>query len=328
MQGHLLTALAQCYASLGDATCKSKAQALTAGMLACQKNNAAAGFATGYLSGFPESDFTLLEQGKLTSGNVPYYVIHKTMAGLLDAWRILGDTNAQTAVLALAGWVDTRTSKLSQSTMQSVLGTEHGGMMEVLYDLYFQTGDSRWITTAQRFYHASVLNPLANNQDQLNGQHGNTNVPKWIGSLRGYKATGNGTLNNVGKNAWNIVISAHTYAIGGITEAEHFHAPNAIAQYLQSDTAESCDTYNMLKLTRELWLMNPTVTYADYYEQALLNQMLGQQNPADSHGAITYFNSMNPGGKRGLGPAWGGGTWSTDYQSVSCSFLFLIEAPN
>jgi DUF1680 family protein len=316
VQGHMLTAWAQCFASLGDAACKAQAQKMAAGLLACQNNDGAAGFATGYLSGFPESDFTALEQGRLTSGNVPYYVIHKTMAGLLDTWRIVGDANAKAAVLALAGWVDARTARLSTSQMQSVLNTEHGGMMEVLYDLYGQTGDSRWITTAQRFYHSAALDPLADNQDKLSGQHGNTNIPKWIGAVRGFKATGTARLASIGRNAWAIVVGAHTYAIGGTTEAEHWHAPNAIAGYLDADTAESCDTYNMLKLTRELWLLDPTVAYADFYEQALLNQMLGQQNPADGHGAITYFSSMNPGGRRGLGPAWGGGTWSTDYDSV------------
>ena len=327
VQGHLLSAWAQCYATLKDSTCKSQATTMTAAMVQCQANNGVAGYATGYLSGFPESDFTALEQGTLTSGNVPYYVIHKTLAGLVDVWKNIGDSNAKTACLALAGWVDARTSKLSYSQMQQVLNTEHGGMIEVLTDIYFQTGDTKWLTTASRFYHASVLNPLAANQDNLNGLHGNTQVPKWIGAAREYKATGNSTMLSIARNAWTITTSAHAYAFGGITEGEHFHAANAISSYLDADTAELCDSYNMLKLTRELFTIDPSTTaYFDFYERTLYNHVVGAQDPTSSHGAITYFTSLNPGSKRGLGPAWGGGTWNTDYSSFWCCHGTGLEA--
>ncbi|KAI9685728.1 MAG: hypothetical protein M1822_004288 [Bathelium mastoideum] len=325
-QGHLLSAWAQCYGQLGDTTCKSQATTMTAALVQCQANNAAAGFATGYLSGFPESDFTALEGGTLTNGNVPWYVIHKIMAGLLDVWVHIGDSNAQTALLALAGWVDTRTAKLSYSTMQNVLNTEFGGMPEVLTDLYFQTGNSKWLTTAARFNMASVLTPLANNQDQLNGLHANTQIPKWIGALRQYKATGNATYLSIARDAWTITTSAHAYAMGGISEAEHFHAANAISSYLDADTMEHCDSYNMLKLTRELFTVDQSTTaYFDYYERTLMNHVIGSQDPQSSHGATTYFSSLNPGSLRGLGPAWGGGTWSTDYDSFWCCHGTSLE---
>ncbi|NUP51862.1 MAG: hypothetical protein HOW97_31770 [Catenulispora sp.] len=319
VQGHVLTAWAQAYAVLGDTTCRDKANYMVAELAKCQANNAAAGFATGYLSGFPESDFTSLESGTLSNGNVPYYCLHKMLAGLLDVWRYVGNTQARDVVLALAGWVDVRTSRLSYSTMQSVLNTEFGGMNAVLTDLYQQTGDGRWLTVAQRFDHAAVFNPLASDQDQLNGLHTNTQVPKWIGAAREYKATGTTRYRDIAGNAWNISTSAHAYVIGGISQAEHFHAPNAISGYLTSDTCELCVSYNMLKLTRELWLLTPDqASYFDYYERTLLNHLIGAQNTADAHGGITYFTSLNPGGKRGLGPAWGGGTWSTDYASFWC----------
>lgn len=319
MQGHFLTAWAQCYAQLGDTACKDRATSFVAELLKCQNNNAAAGFGTGYLSGFPESEFTKLESGTLTNGNVPYYAIHKTLAGLLDVYRWIGDQNAKTVLLAFAGWVDTRTSKLTTDQMQKVMQTEFGGMNEVMADIYHQTGDKKWLTVAQRFDHAAVFNPLASNQDQLNGLHANTQVPKWIGAAREYKATGTKRYADIARNAWNIAVNAHSYAIGGNSQAEHFHAPNAIASYLNADTAEGCNTYNMLKLTRELFAMDPSsTTYFDFYERALINHLLGQQNPSTDHGHITYFTSLNPGGKRGLGPAWGGGTWSTDYDSHWC----------
>ena len=317
-QGHFLTAWAQAWAVLGDTTCRDKANRMVAELAKCQANNAAAGFNTGYLSGFPESDFDAMEAGSPKS--VSYYALHKTLAGLLDAWRYLGNTQARDVVLRLAGWVDWRTSRLSYSVMQRVLGTEFGGMNAVLADLYQQTGDSRWLTAAQRFDHAAVFDPLAANQDRLNGLHANTQVPKWVGAAREYKATGTTRYRDIAVNAWNITLGAHTYVIGGNSQAEHFRAPNAVAAYLNTDTCEACNTYNMLKLTRELWLTDSgRAAYFDYYERALLNHLIGQQNPADPHGHICYFTGLNPGHRRGnTGPAWGGGNWSTDYGTFWC----------
>jgi DUF1680 family protein len=326
-QGHYLTAWVQCYATLRDSTCKDRAVTFVQELAKCQANNGAAGFTAGYLSGFPESEFAALEAGQLKSGNVPYYAVHKTMAGLWDAWRIIGDTNAETVLLSLAGWVDTRTKKLSTSQMQSMLGTEFGGMNDVLAGIYQLTGDKKWLTVAQRFDHASVFDPLASNQDRLNGLHANTNIPKWIGAAREYKATGTKRYLDIARNAWDITINAHTYAIGANSQAEHFKAPNAISTFLTADTAEQCNTYNMLKLTRELWTIDPSNTkYFDYYERALMNHIIGAQNPADNHGHVTYFTPLNPGGKRGVGPAWGGGTWSTDYTTFWCCQASATES--
>jgi uncharacterized protein len=317
-QGHFLSAWAQAWAVLGDTTCRDRANYVVAELAKCQANNAAAGFTTGYLAGFPESDFDALEAG--TPKAVSYYSMHKTLAGLLDVWRHIGSTQARDVLLRLAGWVDWRTARLSYSQMQRVLGTEFGGMNAVLTDLYQQTGDARWLATAQRFDHAAVFDPLAANRDQLSGLHANTQVPKWIGAAREYKATGTTRYRDIASNAWNITVGAHTYVIGGNSQAEHFRAPNAIATYLNTDTAEACNTYNMLKLTRELWLLNPdNAAYFDFYERALLNHLIGQQNTADPHGHICYFTGLNPGHRRGnTGPAWGGGNWSTDYTTFWC----------
>jgi DUF1680 family protein len=299
MQGHFLTAWAQAYAVLGDTTCRDRANYMVAELAKCQANNAAAGFNAGYLSGFPESDFNSLESGTLSNGNVPYYALHKTLAGLLDVWRYTGNTQARDVLLRFAGWVDWRTGRLSYSQMQTTLRVEFGGMNAVLTDLYQQTGDARWMTVAQRFDHAAVFDPLAANRDQLNGLHANTQVPKWIGAAREYKATGTTRYRDIARNAWNFTVNAHTYVIGGNSQAEHFRAPNAIAGYLANDTCEQCNTYNMLKLTRELWLLTPDqVPLFDFYERALYNHLIGAQNPADGHGHITYFTPLRPGGRR------------------------------
>jgi DUF1680 family protein len=317
-QGHFLSAWSFASAVLGDTACRDRANLMVAELAKCQANNAAAGFGTGYLSGFPESDIAALEAGNPVS--VSYYSLHKTLAGLLDAWRYTDNLQARDVLLRFAGWVDWRTGRLSSQQMQNVLRTEFGGMNAVLADLCQQSGDTRWLAVAQRFDHAAVFDPLANRQDQLNGLHANTQVPKWIGAAREYKASGTTRYRDIAVNAWDITVGAHTYAIGGNSQAEHFRPPNAIAAYLTTDTAEACNTYNMLKLTRELWLLDPNrAQYFDFYERALLNHLLGQQNPASSHGHICYFTGLNPGHRRGnTGPAWGGGTWSTDYTTFWC----------
>lgn len=316
MQGHFLSAWSQCWASLKDTECRDRATYFVAELKKCQDNNKAAGFADGYLSGFPESEFAALESGQ--KSDVIYYAMHKTMAGLLDVWRNVDDQNAKTVLLAMSSWVDNRTSRLSYSQMQKILGVEYGGMQDVLAEVYRQTGDQRWIPVAQRFEQESTNSWLAANDDRLNGNHANTNIPKWIGAIREYKATGTQRYRDIANNAWKMVVNTHSYAIGGNSQNEHFRPPNAIAQYLTKDTAEHCNTYNMLKLTRELWTLDPTTEYMDFYERALQNHILGAQDPHSNHGHITYFSPLNPGGRKGIGPVWGGGTWSTDYNSFWC----------
>jgi DUF1680 family protein len=316
MQGHFLSAWSQCWASLKDTECRNRATSFVVELQKCQNNNGAAGFAAGYLSGFPESAFTELEAGR--SSTVVYYALHKTMAGLLDVWRNIGDQNSKTVLLNMAAWVDNRTARLSYQQMQTILGVEYGGMQDVLTEIYRQTGDKKWITVAQRFDQASTFDFLAQNSDKLNGLHANTNIPKWVGAAREYKATGTQKYRDVAANAWAMTVNAHSYAIGGNSQAEHFRPPNQISNYLATDTAEHCNTYNMLKLTRELWTLNPTSNYMEFYERALMNHILGAQDPNSSHGHVTYFSPLNPGGRKGVGPAWGGGTWSTDYNSFWC----------
>ncbi|KAM0244926.1 hypothetical protein ACHAP5_005832 [Fusarium lateritium] len=319
VQGHFLTAWSQCFATTGNKECGSRASYFVAELAKCQANNEKAGFTKGYLSGFPESEIAKVENRTLNNGNVPYYAIHKTLAGLLDAYRQVGDKKAMDVLLSLAGWVDTRTGKMSYAQMQEMMQTEFGGMNEVLADIAYYTKDNKWLKVAQRFDHAQIFDPLAQNVDKLSGLHANTQVPKWIGALREYKVSGDKKYLDIGRNAWDLTVHKHTYAIGGNSQAEHFRAPDAIAKFLTNDTCEACNTYNMLKLTRELWALNPSdASYFDFYENALMNHLLGQQNPKDSHGHVTYFTPLNPGGRRGIGPAWGGGTWSTDYDSFWC----------
>lgn len=325
-QGHFLTAWSQCYAVLKNDECRDRATYFVSELAKCQANNEEAGFNTGYLSGFPESEIAKVENGTLDNGNVPYYAIHKTMAGLLDAWRYIGDKAARDVVLEMASWVDTRSGQLSEETMQEMMQTEYGGMNDILAQLYQETDDERWLTAAARFDHAVVLDPLAEGRDELSGLHANTQAQKLVGVIHQYQASGTQRYLDIAKNAWGAIVDAHTYAIGGNSQAEHFHDPDAISEFLDEDSCETCNTYNMLKLTRELWANDPSLShYFDFYERALMNHLLGVQHPDSDHGHITYFTSLNPGGRRGVGPAWGGGTWSTDYESFWCCQATSLE---
>jgi DUF1680 family protein len=231
----------------------------------------------------------------------------------------MGDETAKDVLLKLAQWADTRTSKLSNAKMQTVLNREFGGMGAFMVDLYYQTGNKRWIDVAARFDHENVFDPLAQNQDRLLDLHANTQIPNWIAAVREYKSTGKMRYREIAVNAWNITVSAHTYSIGGNSQGEAFRAPNAISKQLTGAVSEGCNSYNMLKLTRELWSLNADSgsIYFDYYERTLLNHLLGQQNPKDPHGHVTYYTDLKPGGRRGHGP---GGVirYTDDYNSFWC----------
>ncbi len=152
----------------------------------------------------------------------------------------------------LGDWVDWRTGRLSYDHMQRVLEVEYGGLPEALANLYTITGQQRYLLAAERFYHARVLDPMARNQDRLDGLHANTTVPKVISCLRLWEETGTGIYRRVAENFWRMVARDHTYAVGGASNYEHFHRPGVIAGQLSNYTCENCVSYNMLKLTRLL----------------------------------------------------------------------------
>ena len=317
-QGHFLSAWSHCWAVTQSEECKDRALYMVTELAKCQANNEEAGFSAGYLSGFPESEIEKVENRTLDNGNVPYYSIHKMMNGLLDVWRRMDNEEARDVLLNMAEWIDGRTGKLSEEEMKEMLSTEYGGINDIFAQLAQEFEDDNWMVVAKRFDHPSVFDPLAENVNDLEGLHANTQAQKFIGVIHEYHASGEQRYLDIAKNAYNFVVRDHTYAIGGNSQAEHFHQPGNITGYLEDDTCETCNTYNMLKVARELWANEPESHYFDYYEKALLNHLLGVQDPESEHGHITYFTPLNPGGRRGVGPAWGGGTWSTDYESFWC----------
>jgi hypothetical protein len=165
--------------------------------------------------------------------------------------------------------------------------------------------------TAQYFDHAQVLDPLAAGVDALAGFHANTQIPKALAAIRGYHATGDTRYRDIAVNFWNFVVRRHSYAIGGNSNGEYFQAPNRIAAELSDTTCECCNTYNMLKLTRQLFFTDPSraAEFMDFYEKALYNHLLGAQNPNSAHGHHCYYVPLRAGGIK---------TYSNDYNDFTC----------
>ncbi|MFK4688154.1 glycoside hydrolase family 127 protein [Streptomyces pristinaespiralis] len=317
--GHLLSALAQAHANTGDDAYAEKARHLVAALAECQARSPAAGYRPGYLSAFPETVFDQLEAGGKPWA--PYYTLHKIMAGLLDQYRLSGNEQAMTVLTAMADWVDSRTAPLAHDRMQSLLRVEFGGMNEVLTNLYLETGDPARLRTARRFDHEELYGPLAAGRDELAGRHANTEIPKVVGAVSSYEATGEKRYLDIATHFWQTVVRHHSYAIGGNSNQEFFGPPGEIVSRLSEDTCENCNSYNMLKLGRQLFLHDPsTAAYMDHYEWTLLNQMLGEQDPDSEHGFVTYYTGLWAGSRRqpkgGLGAA--PGSYSSDYDNFSC----------
>ncbi|BCJ75705.1 hypothetical protein CS0771_52490 [Catellatospora sp. IY07-71] len=306
--GHVLTGLAQAYASTGTTSFKTKGDYLVAQLAICQARAVTAGYNTGYLSAYPESFIDRVEARQQVWA--PYYTLHKIMAGLLDMHLLAGNAQALTVLTAMASWVKFRNDRLTLTQRQNMLDTEFGGMNEVLTNLYQLTENSAHLTAAQHFDHAEVFDPLASNTDALNNYHANTQIPKVIGAIREYHATGTTRYRDIAVNFWDIVVGRHTYAIGGNSNGEYFKAPNRIAGELSDSTCECCNTYNMLKLSRQLFFTNPArADYMDYYEKALYNHLLGAQDPNSSHGFHSYYIPLRAGGIK---------TYSNDYNNFTC----------
>jgi DUF1680 family protein len=310
MTGHLLSALALTYASTGDGDAKSRGQYLVSQLAAFQAKDASRGFHAGYLSAFPEGYFDILEQGK--SVWAPYYMIHKYLAGMIDQYQLAGDDQALDVAKKLADWVDWRTHRLSYGQMQMILQTEFGGLAEALANLYTITGQERYLAAAQRFYHAIVLDPLAEGMDNLPGLQANVTTPKIIACLRMWEETGSSRYRDIARNFWDIVTGHHVYVIGG------------------AGNYENCVSYNLLKLTRLLHFHQPGRTdLLDYYERTLLNQMLGEQDPNSPHGFNCYYTGLSAASfKRqplNYFPQGNPDVYATDWDTFTCDTATGLE---
>ncbi|MGB7747409.1 MAG: beta-L-arabinofuranosidase domain-containing protein [Verrucomicrobiia bacterium] len=289
--GHYLSALSLMFASTGDARFKQRADYIVEELAQCQSNSPAAGFHEGYLSAFPESFIDRVENQKPVWA--PWYTLHKIMAGLLDANQLCGNAQALEVLTNMADWMKFRVDRLTPEQMQKSLETEQGGMTEVLANLYGVTGNTNYLQLAEAFNHQRVLEPLEHGKDRLNGLHANTQIPKIIGIAREYEFTDNPRFLTAAETFWNAVALDRSYVIGGDSDHEHFFPTNGFAKHLSPETCETCNTYNMLKLTRELFALEPSAVKMDFYERALYNDILGSQDPDTD--MFTYFMSLKPG---------------------------------
>src|SRR5665213_171099 len=290
--GHYLSACSHMYASTGDERFRARINYIVNELAECQRANG-----NGYVAAIPNGKkvFAEIAQGKVDSqdfglngGWVPWYTLHKEFAGLIDAYQLCDNAQALEVVANLANWADATTKNLTSAQWQKMLVCEQGGMNEALANLYAITGDTNYLTLAEKFYHKAVLDPLANGEDILNGLHSNMQIPKVIGAARIYELTGDEHYADIARFFWNDVALHRSFVIGGNGEAEHFFPTNEFAKHLDAETAETCCTYNMLKLTRHLFEWKPDATEMDFYERALYNLSLIHISEPTRQAEISY----------------------------------------
>jgi uncharacterized protein len=299
--GHFLTALSQAYQSTGNVKFKEKANSLVIELQKCQKAATNAGYHTGYLASFSEGRFdTLLTGGP--SIRCPFYILDKTLEGLLNCYRLLHDSTALDMAVKIGDWSATKLSPYTAKQLdvfwedKSKGSGEYGAFNANLVDLAKITGDTKYVTTAKLFDHTELFNPLISGSDPLKDRHANTHIPRVFGAMKIYEQSGETNYLKVAQNFQSMVTKDHSYINGGNSVHEYFRASKAIASYLTFETNETCNVYNMLKLTRELYLYDPQASYMDYYERALYNQILASQDTVSANSHVTYFIPMVPGG--------------------------------
>jgi DUF1680 family protein len=303
--GHFLSACALMYASTGDARFKDKAAYIVAELAKVQQAMPSKGFHEGYLSAYPEEFFDRVDKGIRVWA--PYYTLHKIMAGLLDMYLHCDNRQALDVVTKTADWVKFRVDRLTDEQQQAALNTEHGGMNEVLANLYGVTGNQEYLRLAYKFNHKRLFDEWAGGVDKLDGLHGNTQFPKVIGAAREYELTGEKRYYDIAQFFWQRVALHRSYVIGGNTDGESFFPIDQFSKHLGPSTTETCNTYNMLKLTRHLFSLEPSVQTMDFYERGLYNQILASQDPAT--GMMTYYVPLRPGAFK---------TYSTPNSSFWC----------
>jgi uncharacterized protein len=317
--GHYLSACALMYASTGDEDLKKNATLVVSELARCQD-----ALKSGYLSAFPIEFFDRLRERQKVWA--PFYTIHKIMAGLLDMYVYCGNEQALDTVQKMAGWVDGYTEPLSYEHMQRVLGTEFGGMGEVMSNLYAVTGKKDYLRIAQRFDKKAFFEPLADHRDELKGLHVNTHIPQVIAAARYYELAGQRRYRDIAEYFWNEVVSERSYCTGGTSNRESWNSdPGKLSTELGPSTTECCCAYNMMKLTRHLFGWSPEARYMDYYERLLFNHRLGTINPED--GGMIYYLPLASGYWKIFGKPFDSlwcctGTGSEEYAKLTDTIYF------
>ena len=309
--GHYLSACALMYASTGDESLRLKANALVNILADCQQPN-------GYLGAYPESAYDRLKKHEPVWA--PFYTFHKIMAGHLDMYVHCGNLIAFQTAQRMADWAIRWITQLSDDELAKVQMVEHGGMNEVMFNLYAITGEKKYLDAGYRFEHKRFFEPLAAHQDKLAGLHSNTNIPKVIGAARGYELTGDTRYRDLAEFFWQTVVQHHTFAPGGTSNNnEGWSEPDTAGSHLAPGGQECCCSYNMLKLTRHLFGWNPQSQWMDYYEKLLWNLRAGTQN---DDGMVMYYVPTIPGGWKTFGDPFDSNLCctGTGAEGMSCEF--------
>jgi DUF1680 family protein len=295
--GHHLSAVSLMYEATGDERFKQRADYIVSELKVVQDKNG-----DGYLGALEggREAFAAVSKGDIRSGGFdlnglwsPWYTLHKTFAGLRDAYRHAGNRAALSLSVKYATWAESVLAPLTDAQVQKMLDTEHGGMNEVLADLYADTGDKRWLRLSYRFEHHAFTDPLKRHQDNLSGKHGNCQIPKLIGSAARYGYVGDMSDMLAASFFWDRVAQHHSYATGGHGLSEYFGPPDQLAARVDGRAAETCNVYNMIKLTRRLFSLRPDAIYADFHERALFNHILASIDP--ENGATSYMVPVGRG---------------------------------
>jgi DUF1680 family protein len=298
--GHYLSALAMNYAATNNTECKKRIDYMLAELKACQDANGVNNpeWAKGYVGAVPNGKriWSTLQQGDFAAYKnawVPWYNLHKMYAGLRDVWMYTGNKESKEIFLKFCEWAINITALLTDTQMQSMLDMEHGGMNEVFADAYKMTGDSKYLIAAKRFSHRILLDAMAEKKDNLDNKHANTQVPKAIGFERIGELANDDSYKTAGEFFWETVTARRSLAFGGNSRREFFPAVTAASDFINDvEGPESCNSYNMLKLTEDLFRVKPLAKYADYYERTLYNHILSTQHP--EHGGYVYFTPARP----------------------------------
>lgn len=297
--GHYLSALA-INAATGNEECRKRMEYMISELqLVLDANNQRPeAWCHNYIGGVPNSAnmwtaFSKGDFGPYFGAWAPFYNIHKMYAGLRDAWLYCGNEQAKNLFLKFCDWAVDITRDLNDEQMEKMLGNEHGGMNEVLADAYAITGEQKYLDCARRFSHRMLLVPLENGKDCLDNMHANTQIPKVIGYQRIAELAHDVQYHNASEYFWEIVTRQRSLALGGNSRREHFPTKENCIDYINDiDGPESCNTYNMLKLTENLNRVKPDGMYGDFYETAMFNHILSAQHP--QHGGYVYFTSARP----------------------------------
>lgn len=288
--GHIMSGLAYLYASTGDDRYKIKADSLVTGLAVVQNTLMDMGH-KGFISAYSENLINRNIAGQ--SVWAPWYTLHKIYAGLIDQYLYCDNEQALDIMKKAADWAYQKLMPLSSDQRTLMLRNEFGGTSEAFYNLYSITGNPKDKELAEFFYHNAVLDPLVDKNEDLYFKHANTFIPKLIGEARNYELNSNKQSKEIATFFWNTVYDHQTYCTGGNSHKEKFIQTDSISKNLTGYTQETCNTNNMLKLTRHLFCWDANPKYADYYERALYNHILGQQDPES--GMVAYFLPLLPG---------------------------------